>query len=53
MMDWLFSWHCLENTRYMIWFKKCYFGTLIREQDRERILSPAIPIVEKYYSTVH
>lgn len=53
MINWWFAWHGLEDLRYMLWFKKGHYGISISDEDREKILDPATPMVEKFQGLKH
>jgi hypothetical protein len=53
MINWWFAWHGLEDLRYMLWFKKGHYGISISDGDREKILDPATPMLEKFQGRTH
>lgn len=53
MINWWFAWHALEDMRYMLWFKKGHYGISISDEDREIILNPETPMLEKFQGRTH
>ncbi len=53
MINWWFAWHALEDLRYMLWFKDGHYGISISDEDREKILNPETPMLEKFQGRVH
>lgn len=53
MINWWFAWHGLEDMRYMLWFNKGHFGISVSELDRQIILDPKTPMVEKFQGRTH
>lgn len=51
MFDWWFAWHGLEDLRYRIWDPEDHFYA--RQQMRQKVLDPAVPMKEKTWGTVH
>lgn len=53
MINWWFAWHGLEDMRYMLWFNKGHYGIAISDEDREKILNPETPMLEKFQGRTH
>lgn len=53
MINWWFAWHALEDLRYMLWFRDGHYGISISDEDREKILNPETPMLEKFQGRVH
>ncbi|AGF56036.1 hypothetical protein B0P06_005707 [Clostridium saccharoperbutylacetonicum] len=53
MINWWFAWHALEDMRYMLWFRKGHFGISVSDEDREIILNPNTPMLEKFQGRTH
>ena len=51
MFEWWFAWHGLEDMRYRIWDPEDHFYA--RQQMREKVLDPKVPMREKTWGTVH
>jgi hypothetical protein len=53
MINWWFAWHALEDLRYMLWFRKGHYGISLSDEDREIILNPETPVLEKFQGLTH
>jgi hypothetical protein len=51
MFEWWMAWHALEDLRYRIWDPEDHFYA--RQQMREKVLDPGVPMREKTWGTVH
>lgn len=52
MLDWWFSWHCLEDLRYVIWCPVAHYAVRARDPGRHLDRS-GIPLRERIYGSVH
>ena len=53
MVNWWFAWHGLESLRYKLWWPKGHFAVSVSEKDRQKILDPNRPLVDKFQGITH
>jgi len=53
MINWWFAWHALEDSRYMMWFRKGHYGISVSDEDRAKIINSATPMLEKFQGRTH
>ena len=53
MIAWWFAWHPLESLRYMIWYPGRHFSADLSQEDRAKILDPAVPLNRKIAGVTH
>ncbi len=53
MLQWWFAWHGVEPTRYAIWDPHDHHGLKVSDEDRAKMIDPAVSIQEKCYNVHH
>ncbi len=52
-LNWWGAWHAIDPLRYALWDPQDHYDIRISEEDRKRILDPAIPDAEKLWGLHH